>query len=61
MLRLAEQIEFGMVCFSVGMISNATAPFGGVKQPGLGREGGSERIAEYTTAQYIGIADPCAN
>ena len=39
-------------------ISNAAAPFGGVKHSGLGREGGSEGIAEYTTTQYIGIADP---
>jgi succinate-semialdehyde dehydrogenase/glutarate-semialdehyde dehydrogenase len=58
LLRVAEQIEFGMVGFNAGVISNAAAPFGGVKQSGLGREGGSEGIAEYTTTQYIGIADP---
>lgn len=58
MLRVAEQIEYGMVGFNSGAISNAAAPFGGVKQSGLGREGGAEGIAEYTTAQYIGIADP---
>ena len=61
MLRVAEQIEFGMVGFNAGIISNAAAPFGGVKQSGLGREGGSEGIAEYTTTQYIGIADPYAD
>jgi len=61
LLRVAEQIEFGMVGFNAGVISNAAAPFGGVKQSGLGREGGSEGIAEYTTTQYIGIADPYAN
>ena len=60
LLRVAEQIEFGMVGFNAGVISNAAAPFGGVKQSGLGREGGSEGIAEYTTTQYIGIADPYA-
>jgi succinate-semialdehyde dehydrogenase/glutarate-semialdehyde dehydrogenase len=60
MFRVAEQIEFGMVGFNAGVISNAAAPFGGVKQSGLGREGGSEGIAEYTTTQYIGIADPHA-
>jgi len=60
LLRMAEQIEFGMVGFNAGVISNAAAPFGGVKQSGLGREGGSEGIAEYTTTQYIGIADPYA-
>ncbi|TLM83749.1 NAD-dependent succinate-semialdehyde dehydrogenase [Pseudarthrobacter sp. NamE5] len=58
LLRVAEQIEFGMVGFNAGVISNAAAPFGGVKQSGLGREGGSEGIAEYTTTQYIGIANP---
>ena len=60
MFRVSEQLEFGMVGFNAGVISNAAAPFGGVKQSGLGREGGSEGIAEYTTAQYIGIADPYA-
>jgi succinate-semialdehyde dehydrogenase/glutarate-semialdehyde dehydrogenase len=60
LLRVAEQIEFGMVGFNAGVISNAAAPFGGVKQSGLGREGGTEGIAEYTTTQYIGIADPWA-
>jgi succinate-semialdehyde dehydrogenase/glutarate-semialdehyde dehydrogenase len=61
LLRVAEQIEFGMVGFNAGVISNAAAPFGGVKQSGLGREGGFEGIAEYTTTQYIGIADPYAD
>ena len=61
LLRVADQIEFGMVGFNAGIISNAAAPFGGVKQSGLGREGGSEGIAEYTTTQYIGIADPYAS
>ncbi|MGQ4615954.1 aldehyde dehydrogenase family protein [Nocardia sp. R7R-8] len=58
MFRVTEQIEYGMVGFNVGVISNAAAPFGGVKQSGLGREGGAEGIAEYTAAQYVGIADP---
>lgn len=61
LLRVAEQIEFGMVGFNAGVISNAAAPFGGVKQSGLGREGGAEGIDEYTTVQYIGIADPFAD
>ncbi|ELT42954.1 aldehyde dehydrogenase family protein, partial [Arthrobacter nitrophenolicus] len=58
LLRVAEQIEFGMIGFNAGIISNAAAPFGGVKQSGLGREGGTEGITEYTTTQYIGITDP---
>ncbi|WP_345154823.1 NAD-dependent succinate-semialdehyde dehydrogenase, partial [Arthrobacter ginkgonis] len=53
MFRVAEQIEFGMVGFNAGVISNAAAPFGGVKQSGLGREGGAEGLDEYTTVQYI--------
>jgi succinate-semialdehyde dehydrogenase/glutarate-semialdehyde dehydrogenase len=61
LLRVSEQIEFGMVGFNAGVISNAAAPFGGVKQSGLGREGGTEGIAEYTTTQYIGLADPYAS
>jgi len=60
MFRVSEQIEFGMVGFNAGVISNAAAPFGGVKQSGLGREGGAEGLDEYTTVQYIGIADPYA-
>ena len=60
MFRVAEQIEFGLVGFNAGVISTASAPFGGVKQSGLGREGGAEGIEEYTTVQYIGIADPYA-
>jgi succinate-semialdehyde dehydrogenase/glutarate-semialdehyde dehydrogenase len=60
LFRVAEQIEFGLVGFNAGVISNAAAPFGGVKQSGLGREGGAEGLAEYTTTQYIGIADPYA-
>jgi succinate-semialdehyde dehydrogenase/glutarate-semialdehyde dehydrogenase len=60
LLRVSEQLEFGMVGFNAGIISNAAAPFGGVKHSGLGREGGSEGIAEYTSTQYIGIADPYA-
>ncbi|MDQ6739248.1 MAG: NAD-dependent succinate-semialdehyde dehydrogenase [Actinomycetota bacterium] len=60
LLRVSEQLEFGMVGFNAGVISNAAAPFGGVKHSGLGREGGAEGIAEYTATQYIGIADPYA-
>ncbi|MFI7483972.1 NAD-dependent succinate-semialdehyde dehydrogenase [Kocuria sp. M1R5S2] len=57
-LRIGDRIEFGLMGLNVGVISNAAAPFGGVKQSGLGREGGAEGIAEYTTTQYIGIENP---
>lgn len=59
--RVADGLEFGLMGFNAGIISNAAAPFGGVKQSGLGREGGAEGIAEYTTVQYLGIRDPYAN
>ncbi|MDN6432125.1 NAD-dependent succinate-semialdehyde dehydrogenase [Corynebacterium flavescens] len=61
MWRLADGLEFGLMGFNAGVISNAAAPFGGVKQSGLGREGGSEGIEEYTALQYIGVRDPYAN
>jgi succinate-semialdehyde dehydrogenase/glutarate-semialdehyde dehydrogenase len=57
-LRLAESLETGMLGLNSGVISNAAAPFGGVKQSGLGREGGTEGIEEYLETQYIGVADP---
>ena len=58
--RLADGLEFGLMGFNAGVISNAAAPFGGVKQSGLGREGGAEGIAEYSSVQYIGQRDPYA-
>lgn len=58
MWRLSDGLEFGLVGFNSGVISNAAAPFGGVKHSGLGREGGAEGLDEYTTVQYIGIRDP---
>ncbi|NYE96561.1 succinate-semialdehyde dehydrogenase/glutarate-semialdehyde dehydrogenase [Psychromicrobium silvestre] len=57
-LRMGEKLETGMLGLNAGVVSNAAAPFGGVKQSGLGREGGLEGIEEYLYTQYIGIADP---
>ncbi|WP_083504534.1 NAD-dependent succinate-semialdehyde dehydrogenase [Nesterenkonia jeotgali] len=57
-LRIGDRIDFGLLGLNVGVISNAAAPFGGVKQSGLGREGGAEGLAEYTSTQYIGIENP---
>lgn len=57
-LRMGERLETGMLGLNAGVISNAAAPFGGVKQSGLGREGGLEGMEEYLYTQYIGIADP---
>ena len=56
--RLSDGLEFGLIGFNAGVVSNAAAPFGGVKHSGLGREGGAEGIDEYTTVQYLGVADP---
>ena len=59
-LRLAEELEVGMVGLNTGIVSNPAAPFGGVKQSGVGREGGFEGIEEYLETVYVGIADPHA-
>ncbi|WP_295803997.1 NAD-dependent succinate-semialdehyde dehydrogenase [uncultured Corynebacterium sp.] len=61
MWRVGDGLEFGLMGFNAGVISNAAAPFGGVKQSGMGREGGAEGIDEYTSLQYIGVRDPYAN
>ena len=57
-LRMSEQLETGMLGINTGSVANPAAPFGGVKQSGLGREGGAEGIEEYLTTRYIGIAAP---
>jgi succinate-semialdehyde dehydrogenase/glutarate-semialdehyde dehydrogenase len=51
--RVAEALEFGMVGVNTGTISNEVAPFGGVKQSGLGREGGVWGIDEYLEMKYV--------
>lgn len=57
-MRLAERIEIGMIGFNSATISNAGAPFGGVKQSGLGREGSTEGIEEYLETIYVGLPAP---
>ncbi|TRW46738.1 NAD-dependent succinate-semialdehyde dehydrogenase [Georgenia yuyongxinii] len=59
-LRMAEVLETGMLGLNSGVISNPAAPFGGVKQSGIGREGAHEGIEEYLETVYVGIADPLA-
>jgi succinate-semialdehyde dehydrogenase/glutarate-semialdehyde dehydrogenase len=54
-LRVCEGLETGMVGLNQGMVSNAGAPFGGVKQSGLGREGAREGLAEYQETQYFSV------
>ena len=55
-LRVTERLEVGMVGVNRGLVSNPAAPFGGVKDSGLGREGGPEGIAEYLSTKYAAIA-----
>lgn len=57
-LRLVESLDTGMTGLNTGLVSNAAAPFGGVKQSGLGREGGLEGINEYLEAKYVMTPDP---
>jgi succinate-semialdehyde dehydrogenase/glutarate-semialdehyde dehydrogenase len=54
-LRLAEELDTGMVGINRGVVSNPAAPFGGVKHSGFGREGGTEGIEEYLETRYVGI------
>ncbi|MEW5769412.1 MAG: NAD-dependent succinate-semialdehyde dehydrogenase [Pseudomonadota bacterium] len=54
--RVAEALEYGMVGVNTGIISNEVAPFGGVKQSGLGREGSHHGIDEYLEIKYVAMA-----
>ncbi len=53
--RVAEALEYGMVGVNTGLISTAVAPFGGVKESGIGREGSRHGILEYTEIKYLCI------
>jgi succinate-semialdehyde dehydrogenase / glutarate-semialdehyde dehydrogenase len=55
-LRVSEAIEAGMVGLNRGLVSDPAAPFGGVKQSGIGREGGHEGMLEYLESKYIAVA-----
>jgi succinate-semialdehyde dehydrogenase / glutarate-semialdehyde dehydrogenase len=54
-LRVVEKLETGMVGLNQGMVSNAAAPFGGIKHSGFGREGGPEGIEEYLATKYVAV------
>ena len=54
-IRVMEGLETGMVGMNKGLVSNAAAPFGGVKWSGFGREGGREGIEEYLSTKYVAI------
>lgn len=54
-LRVSEALEAGMVGLNQGLISDSAAPFGGVKQSGLGREGGHQGMLDYQESKYIAV------
>jgi succinate-semialdehyde dehydrogenase/glutarate-semialdehyde dehydrogenase len=54
--RICEGLQTGMVGLNQGVVSNAAAPFGGVKQSGFGREGGFEGIGEYLETKYVAMS-----
>jgi succinate-semialdehyde dehydrogenase/glutarate-semialdehyde dehydrogenase len=54
-LRVSEAIEAGMVGINRGLVSDPAAPFGGVKQSGIGREGGHDGLLEYLESKYIAV------
>ena len=54
--RVAEELEYGMVCVNDGILSTEVAPFGGVKESGIGREGSKYGIDEYIEIKYITLA-----
>jgi succinate-semialdehyde dehydrogenase/glutarate-semialdehyde dehydrogenase len=58
--RMIERLQTGMMGLNAGVISNASAPFGGVKQSGIGREGGFEGINEYLVTKYTMTPSPFA-
>jgi succinate-semialdehyde dehydrogenase/glutarate-semialdehyde dehydrogenase len=55
-LRVSERLETGMVGLNQGFVSNAAAPFGGIKASGFGREGGAEGILEYLETKYVAVS-----
>ncbi len=55
-LRVSEALETGMVGLNRGLVSDPAAPFGGVKQSGIGREGGHDGLLEFTESKYIAVS-----
>jgi succinate-semialdehyde dehydrogenase/glutarate-semialdehyde dehydrogenase len=54
-LRVSEKLEFGMIGLNRGLVSDPAAPFGGMKQSGIGREGAHEGLMEFLETQYISV------
>ena len=55
-LRVSEKLDFGMIGLNRGLVSDPAAPFGGVKQSGLGREGAQEGMKEFLETQYVSVS-----
>jgi succinate-semialdehyde dehydrogenase / glutarate-semialdehyde dehydrogenase len=55
-LAIAEKLDFGMIGLNRGLVSDPAAPFGGMKQPGIGREGAHHGIMEFLETQYVSLA-----
>lgn len=58
--RVSEALEYGMVGVNTGLISNEVAPFGGVKESGIGREGSRYGLDEYLEIKAVTLAIPSA-
>jgi succinate-semialdehyde dehydrogenase/glutarate-semialdehyde dehydrogenase len=54
-MKVSERLDFGMVGLNRGLVSDPAAPFGGVKQSGIGREGAQEGMKEFLETQYISV------
>jgi succinate-semialdehyde dehydrogenase/glutarate-semialdehyde dehydrogenase len=54
-MRVSEKLDFGMVGLNRGLVSDPAAPFGGMKQSGIGREGASEGMKEFLETQYVSV------
>ena len=55
-MRVSEKLDFGMIGLNRGLVSDPAAPFGGVKQSGIGREGAQEGMKEFLETQYVSVA-----
>ena len=55
-MRVSEKLDFGMIGFNRGLVSDPAAPFGGMKQSGIGREGAHEGLKEFLETQYISVS-----
>lgn len=53
--RVCERLQVGMIGLNQGIVSNAAAPFGGIKQSGFGREGGREGVDEYLETKFVAM------